>query len=735
MNELSLKVADQQFIVRHLDKPNDTFWREFQDAKPDFVAYDTEGDGLHLKKAKSFAFAVGWHRTIYVFPTTPDTIKVLSDISKDVRRIYAHNTTFDMHMAANAADDDKFPLQIRNWGDTMGLLRLVFEAVSVRDGGDRLALKAVGDKYIDADASQYGQAVKMWLKQKVTADRKVLSALLRPHEWGLKRLEEAMNKGSEPIPDVIMGIFQEWRNAYPEPTYQDVPMDIMLPYLAVDICLTILLVEMAEPVVEHKKQVHIAKKEFRLLNTVYRMERKGIPVDREYLLDSNHKLENYIAKLQNEMHELAGEVFTVGQHATIKRIYKERFGKALTSTDKVVLAKLAREGDRFAALIRKLRTLEKWKETYCERILEVSGHDGRFYTSMNQFNPISGRFSGDAQQFPKDVLLTMEGDVLRDNGEDYSNEILFAPRRAFMGRKYFLDFSQVELRVQAHYTMPFGGDINLCRAYMPFKCVHYETGEMYDNTTASERARWNEMKPGAPIKEKHWEELLKDGWSAWVVPETGKPWEPTDVHSATTIRALRIMGYVPEEMSAKDFKWWRAKGKTFNFMRNYGGGNAKAAETLEIEFDQAVAMNSGYTSAFPLVVDYQKAVQRAMEIKGYVYNLSGRRYYITNRLNFYKAGNYLIQGSCADDLKEKMIKIDDWLIENGLETQMDLCVHDELQFVTPEGEDWVIPIIKEMMEDCPNILVPIVADVEFTDTYWSEKKDVLNLEEDRFKRH
>jgi DNA polymerase-1 len=75
-------------------------------------------------------------------------------------------------------------------------------------------------------------------------------------------------------------------------------------------------------------------------------------------------------------------------------------------------------------------------------------------------------------------------------------------------------------------------------------------------------------------------------------------------------------------------------------------------------------------------------------------------------------------------LKDKMIRIYKWLKENKLKSKMILCVHDELQFEVPPDEDWIISKIKAIMEDTPNIQVPIICEVEFTQTYWSEKKGV-----------
>jgi DNA polymerase-1 len=75
---------------------------------------------------------------------------------------------------------------------------------------------------------------------------------------------------------------------------------------------------------------------------------------------------------------------------------------------------------------------------------------------------------------------------------------------------YFLDFSQVELRMQAHYTLPFGGDVNMCRAYMPYHCFHYRTGEEYNFQTIEGRGRWNEKQ--------------EDGeTSDWIEKDTNEP--------------------------------------------------------------------------------------------------------------------------------------------------------------------------------------------------------------------
>ena len=84
------------------------------------------------------------------------------------------------------------------------------------------------------------------------------------------------------------------------------------------------------------------------------------------------------------------------------------------------------------------------------------------YTTINLNTAVTGRVSSDFQQFPKYAIKTLDGIEL------------FHPRKLFIvpdGYKgiVYLDYSQIELRVQALYTILVGeGDLNLCRAYMPY---------------------------------------------------------------------------------------------------------------------------------------------------------------------------------------------------------------------------------------------------------------------------
>lgn len=225
-------------------------------------------------------------------------------------------------------------------------------------------------------------------------------------------------------------------------------------------------------------------------------------VDMPYLHTCFKKCEDEIQKLYEELWEIVGEYFTVSQGTVIADYFEKKLGERPETTDKSFLKK--HKEDRVSQLITRLRRLEKWQSTYISRIIEVAQYDNHFYTQYGQFNTVSGRLGSDAQQFPKERILTEEGEHYeKENGEGKApiEYELFSPRRAFIveGGNYnkiaYFDLSQIELRVQANYTVLLKRpDLNLCRAYMPFKCTHYITGEEYRFDTKEERARWYEKR-------------------------------------------------------------------------------------------------------------------------------------------------------------------------------------------------------------------------------------------------
>lgn len=146
-------------------------------------------------------------------------------------------------------------------------------------------------------------------------------------------------------------------------------------------------------------------------------------------------------------------------------------------------------------------------------------------------------------------------------------------------------------------------------------------------------------------------------------------------------------------------------------------------ESLELDEETAEALVKGWSNTFPAVAYYQKKVSEQVRGSGYALNMVGRRYHLTNTDKAYKVGNYLVQGSCADELKKYMIEIDKFLVENNLKTRQIMNIHDEVQLLVYNGEEWIFPHIKKIMENVKWMKVPVVVDLEIAERTWAEKEE------------
>jgi DNA polymerase-1 len=729
----------------------------FLQDQPKISVFDSETTGLHIIKDRPFMWVFGWlipkekrkggiKGRVFAFEHCPDILTKVIKLSKNSAMTVGHNVKYDMHMTINGKVPEQEIYALKNIVDTMGLCRLTFDAVSARDGGDVLGLKKVAEKYIDSRAGEFEKEVKKELRKVNDQKRDVLKELLKQHKgWGIGKIKDIYKVKKRGVIDIytlerkqrwidvpkeIETIYKNWIKEYPAANYSEVDRNVMMEYVHSDGIYTLELVEFTHPTILIRKQQEILQQENRLIMDLLKMERVGMKVDMEYLNQCFTKCDDEIQKLYEELWDIVGEYFTVSQAKVIADYFEKKIGERSDTTDKSFLKK--HKDDRVSQLISRLRRLEKWQSTYISRIIEVAEYDGHFYTQYGQFNTVSGRLGSDAQQFPKERILTEEGETYeKEHGEGKASKEMeiFFPRRAFIpeGGKYktiaYFDLSQIELRAQANYTIMLGRpDVNLCRAYMPFQCKHYLTSETYEFDTMEKRQRWSEKTP--------------DGKSVWVL-EDGDHWTPTDVHSETSHNTLLSLMYKCEEkykkyvhdtespVDEKSFKkFWRYIGKMFNFMRNYGGGARKASEALEVSMTIADALVRGWSNTFPEVSHYQKMVGAKIQKTNYATNMYGRVYYLTNTDKAYKVGNYLVQGSCADMLKGYIIKIGEFLKKHNCKTLPLANIHDELQFLVYEGEEWIFPHIKAIMEDVDWMQVPVVVDLEISETTWADKKEV-----------
>jgi DNA polymerase-1 len=680
---------------------------------PSAAAFDTETDGLHIIQCKPFLFQFGWWHepsdTIFAF-----AIDILNTI--DFRIMYkewrllvalvpvnlAHNVKFDLHMLANIGLD----MPMHNLSDTQFYIRFANDNVSARQGGVLLGLKDYCVKHISSDAKLHESEIQA---QRSSIARRYNEELKKALGWTGKQMDEFFGdrlNGTEDFPNVeSLLAYTRWKHTLPKTlqhvwgkigaddiTYDLVDRRLVVRYGLDDIVWTLLIYRQCAPVIEARGTQPGLDIENDLILPLYEMERHGLPLDTDYVELSKQRMRKYIRNLRKQLCISMGADVKATQSKVIGE-WLRNHGIDVQSTGSEVLNQLHNrypnelEALAVVEIIQELRTLEKWYSTY---LMRFYGHD-KVYTQINQVGAASLRMSSDFQQFPKEGLTTYDG------------KELFNPRRAIkvgVNPMVYLDYSQIELRVQALYTILVDHpDVNLCRAYMPYKCRSTTELVEFDYTNKDHRARWNT--------------------GEWVQLEDGKHWEPLDVHGATTKAAFDI------DETHEKFKSLRQLGKRVNFAKNYGAQRGKIAEMFPDQPAEIItAIDQGYYKAFPGVRHYQNYCYNIGEYQFYATNLFGIRYWKVSGHNLI---NMLIQGGSATLIKLKIIAIYDFL--KPYKTKMVLPVHDEIQFDMPKEEFHLIPRLQEIMEDWDDCYIPIVADAEVSYTNWAEKEDLCVLSE------
>lgn len=718
----------------------------FNKVKPKVGGFDTETTGLHIVNDKPFLFQFGFldeeHLQGYTFAVDierqPNLAKAVIErwnkMAETLEIYLGHNVGYDLHMLINLG----LPYTADNISDTMAWIRHAHDALTPANGGPPLGLKDYAAKYITADAKSHEHElarertdIAKSLNNKLKDRLKVLGQ--PPEKYGYKSytLSVVQEMFKDPIieasdlPEDVRKIYMEWLQndvpIYIQPKvtalvesdmipYNKLNRETLIKYAHYDIVWTLEIYEQCKVAVEARGTYKGIEYENKLIYPLVRMERVGFPIDKEYLEASRIRLKNYIKEVRAKLYEVAGREFQIGQHALVKELLLNDFDLDVPSTGNDVLgdivAKLKIENPehpaiQFIDLIQELRTLEKWYSAYILRFQKDLKYNDRIYPTINSVGTVSGRCTSDWQQMPKDAILDNQG-----------NE-LFSPRKIVRCKLVSIDFSQVELRVQAFYTILVGDpDTNMLRAYSPYKCYKY-TG--FDDNT-----REYDYTKDVPM----WNAKEKDGTSIWKHIEDGTPWEPVDLHGKTTEMATGLTKKDPE------FKKLRTLiGKKVNFAKNYGAQRGKIRTMFPDKTEEEIdKINDAYYKAFPGVKTYHNYCYDRANNYDYTSNLQGIKYY---GLNGHKLINTLVQGSAAYYLKEKIINIDKYIRDKKLKTQLMFQIHDELLFIVPEDEVDEVFEFKRIMEDTDGWYIPIVAEIAASNTTWAEKKDMSDPDEIR----
>jgi DNA polymerase-1 len=160
-------------------------------------------------------------------------------------------------------------------------------------------------------------------------------------------------------------------------TFDKVPLDKATAYAAEDADVTLRLWLALKPrLVPERKTTVYETMERPLVPVLVRMERRGIAIDRQILSRLSGEFAQSLARLEDEIHTLAGEKFTIGSPKQLGDILFGKMGlpgakKTATgqwATGAGVLEDLAEQGNELPARILDWRQLAKLKSTYTDAL-------------------------------------------------------------------------------------------------------------------------------------------------------------------------------------------------------------------------------------------------------------------------------------------------------------------------------------------------------------------------------
>ncbi len=452
-------------------------------------------------------------------------------------------------------------------------------------------------------------------------------------------------------------------------TFDLVPVDKASEYAAEDADVTLRLWQLLKPRLVAEGMTTVYETLERPLAAVLAdMEFAGIKVERQVLSRLSGDFAQSLARLEAEIHELAGGPFNVASPKQLGEILYEQMklpGGKKTKTgawgtgagvleELAANAELAGEARSFVKTILEWRQLAKLKSTYTDALPEfINPKTGRIHTSYAMAATSTGRLASTDPNLQNIPVRTPEGRKIRtafvaENG----NQLISA------------DYSQIELRVLAHIA-----DISaLKQAFADGLDIHAMTAsEMF----------------GVPIKD------MDPG-----VRRRAKAINFGIIYGISAFGLANQLG-IPRSEAGEYIKTYFER---FPGIKDY------------MEETKAAARKSGY-------------VQTIFGRKIHFPDINTKN---QARRGFYEraAINAPIQGSAADIIRRAMIRMPKALDAEKLGARMLLQVHDELIFEAPnkqvkETMDKVRAVMEAAPEPAVAISVPLKVDAQAADN-WDE---------------
>ncbi len=383
-----------------------------------------------------------------------------------------------------------------------------------------------------------------------------------------------------------------------------------------------------------------------LVPVLAHMEQAGIAIDPLFLARLSSEFAQSMARLEDELYELAGERFNLGSPKQLGDILFDKLSlpggrrtrMGAWSTDADILEELAALGHQLPARILEWRQLSKLKSTYTDALPQhINRRTGRVHTQFALAATTTGRLSSTEPNLQNIPIRTEEGRRIRQ-------AFVAAPEKRLISA----DYSQIELRLLAHIAeVP-----TLRQAFSDGVDIHAMTAsEMFGVPVA-----------GMPAEVRRRAKAINFGI----------------IYGISAFGLANQLGIPRGEADAYIKKYF----ERFPGIRDYMDSTRQFVHRtgyVETIFGRRIHVRD---------VRAQSAAQRAF----------GER----------QAINAVIQGSAADIIRRAMVRLPAALAAEDLGAQLLLQVHDELVIETHESDaERVCQLAREVMEKAPHPMVQL----------------------------
>ena len=389
------------------------------------------------------------------------------------------------------------------------------------------------------------------------------------------------------------------------------------------------------------------------------MERLGITVDKDTLVNMQEDLNSRLEKLIEQIHNYADSEFNINSPKQLGVVLFEdlklpiiKKTKTGYSTAVDVLEQLRNEHPIIEDIL-VYRQLSKLQSTYIEGLQKMITPEGKIHTRFNQTLAQTGRLSSVEPNLQNIPIRLEEGRKIRKAFRPSKKDhVIFAA-----------DYSQIELRVLAHIT----GDEHMKEAFTSNEDIHTKTAMRVFNIDSKDEITGNMRRQAKAVN-------------------------------------FGIVYGISDYGLSQSLGITRKEAK--KFIDDYLDSFPKVKEYMDTIVQDA--KQKGY-------------VETLLHRRRYTPDITNRNFNLRSFAER-TAMNTPIQGSAADIIKLAMVQFAHKIKDTNFNAKLLLQVHDELIFEVPNDEiDEFRPFVEEIMDNALELSVPLSVESSYGDTWYDAK--------------